>query len=109
MGIGWIGAAITIPLGFGLPAVILSTVAADIVGMILAPDHYREEARERQERQRRIDKEWEESEKREAERRRLSGEAARDAAAALRQNHEIYWRARNEEWRDYVDSHRRPV
>ena len=108
MGIGWIGAAITIPLGFGMPAIILSTVAAEIIGEWAFPIP-EEEKRRREEQRRRIDKETEEWEKQEAERRRLSGEAARDAAAALRQNHEIYWRERNDEWRDYVDSHRIPV
>ena len=109
MGIGWIGAAITIPFfGPGLPAILVSWIAADYIDYLVDPEHYINEARESWEREKR---EWEEAERLEAERRRLSGEANMkpNLGAVLRQNHEIYWRAQNDQWRRYVDSHRRPV
>ena len=115
MGFWWIGPAITIPLGFGIPAILASVVAAELTGFIVAPEHMAQENRERWEREggwqererRRMEREREERE----ENRRLLREANMkpNLGAVLRQNHEIYWKAKNDEWRDYVDSHRRPV
>ena len=100
MGFWWIGPAITIPLGFGIPAILASVLACGFVEGV--SEQMAIENRARLERE-------EGGQERERRRVERGGAVSRFGQDALRQNHEIYWRAQHDEWRRYVDSHRRPV